>query len=113
MGGKLSNPEPGKTSVRFGSAFLRPADEKDHYELMRPIVTATNEGGRTTTQAHAQPIGPLAVYRRKRRGDDIPSYFDPLGPPPEMKTMDPKTKQPIELVLVWWPKMEKGEGAGE
>jgi hypothetical protein len=105
-------PDPGKTSIRFGEAFLRPTEEKDHYELMRPIVTVRNEGGRVVTEAHPQPIGPLAIYRRKRRGDDIPTLYDPLGPPPEMRTVD-KAGQPIDLVLVWWPKMEKGEGAGE
>ena len=112
VGANPKNPDPGKTSIRFGTAFLRPAEEKDHYELMRPIVTVTNDGGRNTTQAHGAPIGPLAVYRRKRRGDDIPNLCDPLGPPPEMKTVDGKG-QPIDLVLVWWPKMEQGEGAGE
>ena len=105
-------PEPGNTSLRLGAAFLRPAKERDHYELVRPVITVRNEGDRNVTEAHPGSV-PLAIYRLKRRGDDTPKMYDPLGPPPELKTMDQKTGQPLNLVLVWWPKMEEGEGAGE
>ena len=103
MSSAPSKPPAGATSVRMGPAFLRPATEKDHYELMRPIVTAANEDDRLVTEQHPQPIGPLAVYRTKRRGDKIdPSQRSMTGPPLEMKSMDQKG-QPIELILVWWP----------
>ncbi len=105
MSDRIPNPEAGATSVRFGPAFLRPAStgERDHYELMRPIVTVKNEGDRNVTEAHPNPVGPLAIYRTIRRGDRIPNV--PIdGPPPKMRTMDAKG-QPIELILVWWPLM--------
>lgn len=97
-------PDPGNTSIRFGRAFLRPHKDKDHYELMRPLVTVVNEGGRITTQAHGDPIQ-LGIYRLKRQGDKAPAASDMVadGPPPEMRTSDPKTNQPMTLVLVWWP----------
>lgn len=106
-------PDAGNTSVRLGPAFLRPAKEKGHYELMRPIVTLANEGDRLTRGQHPDPVGPIAVYRTKGRGDkvDMTKVSRFAGPPPEMKTMDPRTKQPIELILVWWPGMD-GENAG-
>lgn len=104
----IKPPEAGSTSVRFGKAFLRPAKEKDHYELMRPIITVKNEGDRITTEAHTDPVGPLAVYRIKGRGDKSPDMRDMVsgGPPPEMRTSDPKTGQPMALILVWWPGKE-------
>ncbi len=101
-------PPMGSTSVRLGPAFLRPATERDHFELMRPVITVSNEGDRLTKAEHPDPIGPIAVYRAKRRGDIIDRMkFSLTGPPPEMRTSDPKTGKPIELVLVWWA----GEGA--
>lgn len=101
------NPPPGSTSVRFGSAFLRPANERDHFELMRPVITISNEGDRLIKGEHPDPIGPIAVYRTKRRGDKVDmTKVSMMGPPPEMKTSDPKTGQPIELILVWWPGMD-------
>ena len=98
-------PPPGSTSVRLGAAFLRPAPEKDHYELMRHVVMVANEGDRLMKGEHPDPIGPIAVYRTKRRGDkiDMTKVSMTSGPPPEMRTSDPKTGQPIELILVWWP----------
>lgn len=101
----IKPPDAGNTSVRFGKAFLRPAQERGHYELMRPIVTVKNEGDRVVTEQHTDPIGPLAVYRIKRRGDVAPTVSGMVagGPPPEMKTSDPKTGQPMDLILVWWP----------
>jgi hypothetical protein len=103
---QIDPPKQGATSVRFGPAFLRPSKEKDHYELMRPIVTVSN-GDKLERTQHSEPIGPLAVYRVKRRGDKIDmTKFDPSGPPPEMKTSDPKTGQPMELILEWWPGKE-------
>ena len=104
-------PEKGSTSVRLGPAFLRPATEKDHYELMRRVITVTNEGDKITKSEHPDPVGPLAVYRIKRKGDAV-SYVGLstiMGPPKEMKTSDPKTGQPMTLTLVWWP----GEGQEE
>jgi hypothetical protein len=100
-------PAAGNTSVGFGKAFLRPHKDKDHYELMRPIVTVVNEGDRLTTQAHGDPVQ-LAVYRVKRKGDKSADMRDMVagGPPPEIRTSDPKTNQPMTLVLVWWPGKE-------
>lgn len=103
-------PPPGSTSVRFGSAFLRPSNEKDHYELMRTIITVSNEGDRVTTESHPEPIGPIAVYRIKRNGDNVDmTKTSAMGPPPRMMTSDPQTKQPLELILVWWPGMDSNE----
>lgn len=96
-------PEEGKTSVRFGPAFLRPAEEKDHYELMRPILTAATSDGKTTKMQHTQPIGPLAIYRVKSKGDN-PLLMGGFGPPAEMKTIDQFGK-PLALILVWHPQM--------
>lgn len=101
----INPPEPGNTSVRFGKAFLRPAKEKDHYELMRPILTVKNEGDRILGEQHTEPVGPLAIYRVKRKGDPPANMRDMVtgGPPLEMRTSDPKTGQPMTLRLVWWP----------
>lgn len=102
----LPKPTAGSTSVRMGAAFLRPSKERDHYELMRPIITVKNEGDRLETEQHPEPIGPLAVYRRKRKGDRMdPSQQSPSGPPLEMRTMDTNGR-PVELVLCWWVGME-------
>jgi len=101
-------PPPGSTSVRFGPAFLRPAAERNHYELMRHVFTVANEGDRLTKTEHPDPIGPLAVYRTKGKGDMIDMTKVSLtGPPPEMKTSDPRTGQPIDLILTWWPGMDQ------
>lgn len=98
-----AKPDPGKTSVRLGAAFLRPSKERDHYELMRPAITVRNEGDRTVTEQHGEAIGPLAVYRIKRRGDKINlTEHNSFGPPPEMRTSGPDGK-PLTLILVWWP----------
>ena len=104
----IEAPDVGKTSVRFGKAFRRPAKEKDHYELMRPIVTVRNEGDRVVQEQHTEPVGPIAVYRIKRKGDRTVAMSDMVagGPPPEMRTSDPKTGQPMTLTLVWWPGKE-------
>ena len=108
--GPPATPPPGATSVRFGPAFLRPARERDHYELMRPVLTLANEGDRLVRAEHPDPIGPIAVYRRKRRGDKVDlGKASLVGAPPEMKTSDPKTGRPIELILVWWPGMDRDE----
>lgn len=107
MSSTPDKPAPGATSVRMGPAFLRPATEKNHYELMRPILTERNEGDRLVTEQHPDPIGPIAVYRTKGRGDKIdPSKRSMTGPPLEMRSMDQKG-QPIELILVWWPGMDQ------
>lgn len=96
-------PEVGNTSVGLGKAFLRPHKDKGHYELMRPIVTVVNEGGRVTTQAHGDPIQ-LGLYRIKGPGDKAADMRDMVkgGPPPEIKSTNLQG-QPITLMLVWWP----------
>ena len=101
-------PPPGSTSVRFGPAFLRYSEEKDHFELMRPVFTITNEGDRLTKSEHPDPIGPIAVYRIKTKGDrmDLSLTSMTSGPPPEMRTSHPNTREPIHLTLVWWPGMD-------
>ncbi len=106
---KLEPPDPGNTSVRMGPSFLRPAEEKDHYELMRKLITVSNDGEMVETREHNDPIGPLAVYRAKRSGDKVGNNMHQLargGPQLEIKTMHPVTKQPIDLILVWWPRMD-------
>lgn len=103
-------PPPGATSVRFGPAFLRPAKEKGLYELMRPIFTVSNEGDRLVKSEHPDPIGPLAIYRIKRKGDKVDMTKASLvGAPLEMKTIEPRTGQPIELILEWWPGMDNAK----
>lgn len=103
---RLPPPPAGYDSWRFGPAFLRPAKERDHYELMRPIFVVRNEGDRTIEEFHPDPLGPLAVYRTKRRGDrSDPKAQTVSGPPLEMRSMDAKGK-PLTLILVWWPGME-------
>lgn len=103
---RLPPPPEGYDSWRFGPAFLRPATERDHYELMRPIFVVRNEGDRTVEEFHPDPLGPLAVYRVKRRGDaSDPARQSMGGPPLEMRTMGPRG-EPLELILVWWPGME-------
>lgn len=105
---QIEAPEAGSTSIRLGPAFLRPAKEKDHYELMRPIITVTNEGDRIKKEQHPEPIGPLAVYRIARNGDKPdPGMSFTGGPSPRMKTTNPITKQPMNLVLVWWPQKDE------
>ncbi len=100
---KIEPPEPGSTSVRFGPAYLVPSiEERGHYKLMRPIITVKNTGDKTTTEQHSEPI-PIAVYRLKRKGDNMILKSEWIGPPLEMKTSDPKTGAPMDLVLVWWP----------
>lgn len=100
---ELKNPEPGKTSIRLGKAFLRPsALEKGHYELCRPVVTVINEGDRVVTEAHPEAV-PLGLYRPKRKGDRMPTAADMVrqGPPQEIRTADEKG-QPMTLILVKW-----------
>lgn len=101
---EIKPPDPGNTSVRFGKAFLRPAKDKGHYELMRPIITVINEGDKVTTEAHGDPLV-LAIYRIKGKGDKAAQMRDMVadGPPAEMRTSDPLTGQPMTLVLEWWP----------
>jgi len=93
--------QPGATSIRFGPAILQPTDEKDHYGLYRPLVLVRNEGGKITREQLPSPVGPLAVYRKRGKGDPAP---DPVGSLPGMiKTFDPTTNQPMEVILVWRP----------
>lgn len=99
---ELPPPPAGYDSWRFGPAFLRPATEREHYELMRPIFVERNEGDRVVRESYPEPFGPIAVYRTKRNGDMIGPQQSMAGPPPEMRSMDSKG-QPITLILVWWP----------
>jgi len=107
---RLPPPPVGHDSWRFGPAFLRPAAERDHFELMRPVFVVSNEGDRTVEQFYPEPLGPIAVYRVKRKGDKAdPSMQSAAGPPLEMRSMDSKG-QPISLILVWWPGVESHDG---
>lgn len=90
---------PGMTSVRLGTAYLAPeAGEKNHYGLYRKLVTVANEGGQIK-RFEGAAIGPLAIYRPARKGDRV-----------EMKTVHPKTGQPIDLALEWKPAPAKVGG---
>ena len=91
------DPKPGATSIRMGAAVLRPSEEKGHYALYRPMVIVRNEDGKITREQLDQEVGPLAIYREKRNGDVLQTA---------MKTSDPKTGRPMELVLVWKPGMD-------
>jgi len=108
MSEQIKPPEPGNTSIRMGPASLRPAREKDHFELMRSIITVRNDGERIETEQQAELIGPLAIYRIKRKGDKSATLAEQAegGPPRELKSAD-TTGKPIDLILVWYPGMEK------
>lgn len=106
--GKLGSPRPGHTAVRLGSSFMRPAadGERDHYELFRQVKTVANEGDRAVTAEHGAPIGPLARYRLKGKGDRVdPTIVSRFGPPPEIRTAAPDGT-PMTLMLIWWPRMD-------
>lgn len=104
---QMPPPPPGYDSWRFGPAFLRPAKERDHFELMRPVFVVRNEGDRTIKETYPEPFGPIAVYRTKRRGDKIDlSQQSLIGPSLEVRSAD-ANGQPISLILVWWPGMDK------
>lgn len=90
----------GATSVRLGAAILRPIKEKDHYGLFRPIILIRKDGEKITREQHQQELGPLAIYRRRMKGDPVP---EPQGVPGMMKTHDPLTNMPLEVILVWRP----------
>jgi hypothetical protein len=80
-----------------------PAEERGHFALYRKLLTVRNEGDQIVRQEAPNPIGPLAIYRRWRRGD----REQPDGrPAPDLRTSDPKTGEPMDLVEVWRP----GEG---
>jgi len=95
------NPPDGATSLRFGSAVLRPTEEPGHYGLYRPLVIVRNESGKITREQLDQEVGPLAVYRRRTKGDKMPQQIGSL--PVVIKTSDPNTREPFELILVWRP----------
>lgn len=89
------DPEPGNTSIRMGAAVLRPhGEEKGHYALWRPMVIVRNEGGKITREQLEQEVGPLAIYRVKGKGDKKQ---------PDLRTSDPKTGQPMDLIEIWRP----------
>lgn len=96
-----TNPPDGSTSFRFGSAILRPTEEEGHYGLFRPLVIVRNDGGKITREQLEEPVGPLAVYRRRTKGDKMPEQVGSL--PVVIRTSDPQTGQPFELILVWRP----------
>lgn len=108
MPSSIDDPKAGSTSVRMGPAFLRPAKERRHYELMRSVLTVRNEGDRIVKESHPDPVGPLAMYRTKGRGDKMPSQQAALEavqrdePPLVLKTADSHGR-PIDLIRVWWP----------
>lgn len=71
---------------------------------MRPVFVERNEGDRVIREDYPHPLGPIAVYRIKRRGDKAdPAQQSVAGPPLEMRSMDSKG-QPLQLILVWWPR---------
>lgn len=84
----------GRTSIRLSPAFLIHGEDKDHYELRRKVVAVTNEGGKISRKETEQSML-LAVYRKAGRGDKI-----------DMRTHDPVTNQPLDLILVWRPDAE-------
>ncbi len=90
------DPDPGKTSVRMGPAFLKWYD-KEHLALYRPLIAVRNDEGEITRHTMEKPLGPLSVFRRAGKGDNI-----------DLRTSDPRTGEPIELHLVWRPGMEGG-----
>ncbi len=88
------DPPAGGTSVRMGPAVLRPhSEEKGHFALWRPMVIVRNDDGKITRETLEQELGPLAIYRERRNGDG----------PAEMRTNDPRTGRPLDLILVWRP----------
>ncbi|MBV9125658.1 MAG: hypothetical protein JO112_20095 [Planctomycetes bacterium] len=96
-----TNPPDGATSFRFGAAFLKPTEEAGHYGLFRPLVVVRNEGGKITREQLEKPVGPLAIYRRRTNGDKMPEAVGSL--PVVIKTSDPLSGEPFELILVWRP----------
>lgn len=94
-------PEDGTTSIRFGAAILQPMEEKGHFGLFRPLVIWRNEGGKVTREQLNQTVGPLAIYRRRRNGDKIPDAIGSL--PGLLRTGDPTTNEPFEVILIWRP----------
>lgn len=94
-------PPAGATSLRFGAAVLRPSEEEGHFGLYRPLVIVRNEDGKVTREQLDREVGPLAVYRRRRQGDKMPEQVGSL--PVVIRTADPNTREPFELVLVWRP----------
>lgn len=91
----------GATSIRMGSAVIQAIEEEDHYGLYRPVVIVRKADGKITRERLNDMIGPLAVYRLRRKGDPRP---DDVGSLPGMITsFDHEKKQPLELILVWRP----------
>ena len=104
----MQDPQPGEKSVRLGPAFLSPdPHEKDHFQLLRPVIIVSNDDGNITREQTEKNMGPLAVYRKMTRGDEEPPVSIFSGPPPTMVTFDPITKAPMKLLLVWFPGCEE------
>lgn len=87
----VPDPEPGKTSIRLGESFVQWYD-KEHLALYRKLVLVRNDEGHISRTEMEKPIGPLAIYRIGRAGEKG-----------QLRSMDPKTGEPLELVLVWRP----------
>lgn len=91
----------GTTSIRMGSIFMQPLEEKDHYGLFRPLIIVRKDGGKVTRERLQDALGPLAVYRKRGKGDPRPENVGNLSG--MYSTFDPVSKQMIELILVWRP----------
>lgn len=98
--GQLGDPPSGRTSIRFGPAFLVSTEEKDHFALYRRLVTVVNDKGTVLRQETETPIGPLAVYRKWTKGDPRDAEGQPLV---HLKTSHPETGEPMGLICVWRP----------
>lgn len=91
----------GATSVRAGAAVLRPIDEPGHFGLFRPVVLVRRDGDAQSREELGKELGPLAVYRVRGKGDAAPEAVGSI--PGIIRTHDPSSNKPLELMLVWWP----------
>lgn len=83
----------GHTALRLSPAFLKYLDDPiDHFGLFRKMVSITNDSGKIIKKESDGDIGPLIVFRRAGKGDKV-----------DMRTVHPKTAEPIDLVEVWRP----------
>ena len=83
----------GNTSIRLSPAFLKYMDDQvDHFGLFRRLVSVVNDGGKIIKKESDGEIGPLAVYRKAGKGDRV-----------DMRTVHPKTGEPIDLIEIWRP----------
>lgn len=89
----------GTTSFRLGHAIMQPMEEKDHFGLYRPMIIVRKDGEKITRERLQDMIGPLAIYRRRRKGDSVPANVGSL--PGMIKTGS--DKEQFEVILVWRP----------